>query len=92
LATSNRGFRKVVRLPWLHEAIGTAEWTGIALGPIFDGFQQSVAYRYQTDADDPGAPVDRIRVRSLMTPPGIPDFFTRRRFLEPGRTVISGRA
>ena len=58
----------------------------------FDGFQQAVAYRYQRDAEDPGVPVSRIRVRALMAPPGVPDFFSRRRFLEPGRLTLHGRA
>ena len=58
----------------------------------FKGFQQTVAYRYQKDADDPGVPVQRIRVRALMVPPGIPDFFSRRRFIEPGRVTVTGRA
>ena len=47
----------------------------------FDGFQQTVAYRYQQDADDAGTPVTWIRVRSLMVPPGVPDFFTRSRIV-----------
>lgn len=58
----------------------------------FDGYQQAVAYRYQRDADDPGEPVSRMRVRSLMIPPGIPDFFTRRRYADAGPTRIVGRA
>jgi len=58
----------------------------------FGGFQQAVAYRYQQDADDPGEPVARIRVRALMIPPGIPDFFSRRRFVAPGPIELSGRA
>jgi DMSO/TMAO reductase YedYZ molybdopterin-dependent catalytic subunit len=58
----------------------------------FEGFQQAVAYRYQQDADDPGHPVSRMRVRALMIPPGIPDFFSRRRFVEPGLVALSGRA
>ncbi len=58
----------------------------------FEGFQQAVAYRYQRDADDPGHPVSRIRVRALMIPPGIPDFFSRRRFVHPGLVTLSGRA
>jgi DMSO/TMAO reductase YedYZ molybdopterin-dependent catalytic subunit len=58
----------------------------------FDGFQQAVAYRYQRDAGDPGEPVSRMRVRALMVPPGTPDFFTRRRFVEPGRATLRGRA
>jgi sulfane dehydrogenase subunit SoxC len=58
----------------------------------FGGFQQAVAYRYQQDADDPGEPVQRLRVRALMTPPGISDFFSRRRFVDPGPITLSGRA
>jgi sulfane dehydrogenase subunit SoxC len=58
----------------------------------FQGFQQAVAYRYQRDAEDPGEPVERIRVRALMIPPGIPDFFSRRRYVEPGTTRVHGRA
>ncbi len=169
-----------VSLPWLHEAIGTAEWTGTSLWPLveeagiaddgvelafrgadrgfqggeeqdygrsltlaearrpevmlayamngqplqaqhgsplrllvpgwygmtsvkwlrsieavaepFRGYQQAVAYHYQRDADDPGEPVSRIRVRALMIPPGIPDFFTRQRFVDRGRVVLAGRA
>jgi DMSO/TMAO reductase YedYZ molybdopterin-dependent catalytic subunit len=62
------------------------------VGERFEGFQQAVAYRYQHDADDPGEPVQRIRTRALMIPPGIPDFFSRRRFVEPGRMTLYGRA
>lgn len=58
----------------------------------FEGFQQLTAYRYQQAADDPGEPVTRVRVRSLMTPPGSPDFSTRARTLSPGRTELTGRA
>lgn len=58
----------------------------------FEGFQQAAAYRYQRDADDPGTPVTRIRARALMIPPGIPDFFTRRRFVGRGRVALTGRA
>ncbi|MDF2750486.1 MAG: putative sulfite oxidase [Gaiellaceae bacterium] len=58
----------------------------------FTGFQQANAYRYQGDADDPGAPVRHMRVRALMTPPGIPDFFSRGRVVDAGRVTLSGRA
>ncbi len=63
-----------------------------AVAEPFTGFQQTPAYRYQRDGDDPGEPVTRIRVRALMVPPGIPDFFTRRRFVERGRVGLVGRA
>jgi DMSO/TMAO reductase YedYZ molybdopterin-dependent catalytic subunit len=58
----------------------------------FAGFQQAVSYRYKRDADDPGEPVQRTRVRALMIPPGIPDYFSRRRFLDAGRVTLAGRA
>lgn len=57
----------------------------------FDGFQQTGSYLLQTDEDDPGEPVDRIRVRALMIPPGFPDFPQRRRTLSAGTTVLRGR-
>lgn len=58
----------------------------------FDGFQQEVAYRYQHDADDAGTPVTWMKVRALMIPPGIPDFFTRGRVLPAGPVMLRGRA
>jgi DMSO/TMAO reductase YedYZ molybdopterin-dependent catalytic subunit len=58
----------------------------------FTGYQQAVAYVFRKDADDAGTPVRRIRVRSLMVPPGIPDFLTRQRTLEAGPTMLRGRA
>ena len=72
----------------------SVKWlTSIEVIPeAFDGFQQAVAYRYQRDGDDPGDPVSRIRARALIIPPGIPDFFSRRRFVEPGLVTLSGRA
>jgi hypothetical protein len=58
----------------------------------FDGYQNSVAYRYRTSADDPGVPVTRIRPRALLTPPGFPDFMTRTRVVDAGEQVLTGRA
>ena len=40
----------------------------------------------------PGPPVTRILPRSLMVPPGIPDFLSRTRFLAPGPCSLEGRA
>jgi sulfane dehydrogenase subunit SoxC len=58
----------------------------------FDGYQQTVAYR-MFDADErPGDPVTRMLPRSLMVPPGVPDFFSRQRHLEPGPVTLTGRA
>ena len=58
----------------------------------YEGYQQAVAYRYQQDADDPGTPVTWMKVRSLMVPPGVPDFFTRSRIVPPGPVMLTGRA
>lgn len=63
-----------------------------ALTQHFDGYQQSVAYWYKSSPEDPGEPVQRIRPRSLLIPPGFPDFLTRRRILSQGRVEIRGRA
>jgi len=63
-----------------------------AVAEPFRGYQQMPAYHYQRDADDPGEPVTRMRVRALMIPPGIPDFLTRYRFVDAGRLTLRGRA
>jgi sulfane dehydrogenase subunit SoxC len=58
----------------------------------FDGFQQMQTYMYRASTDAPPVPVTRIRVKSLLVPPGIPDWFTRRRLVEAGPTALFGRA
>jgi len=57
-----------------------------AIGDEFRGWQQAEAYKID------GAPVTRIVPRSLLAPPGIPDFMTRERFLHPGPCELVGRA
>ena len=58
----------------------------------FGGWQQAVGYRLRQSEDEDGEPVTRMLPRALMIPPGIPDFFSRSRLLEPGRCVLEGRA
>jgi sulfane dehydrogenase subunit SoxC len=58
----------------------------------FRGWQQEVAYHLRESEDDAGRPVTRILPRSLMVPPGIPDFLSRSRFLAAGPCVLEGRA
>jgi sulfane dehydrogenase subunit SoxC len=58
----------------------------------FDGWQQAVAYHLRESEEEQGTPVTRILPRSLLVPPGIPDFLTRTRYLEPGPCTIAGRA
>ncbi|MGQ0652361.1 MAG: sulfite oxidase [Betaproteobacteria bacterium] len=63
-----------------------------ALAEPFDGPQQVRSYHFRRDAADAGTPCTRMRVNSLMVPPGIPDFYTRSRMVEPGLVEITGRA
>ena len=58
----------------------------------FAGYQQAHAYRFRRDEEDEGEPLDRMRPRALMVPPGIPDFPTRERTVTPGACEIEGRA
>ena len=58
----------------------------------FTGFQNSVAYRMYNEDGEPGEPVTRMLPRSLMVPPGVPDFMTRERRVEPGPVTLIGRA
>jgi sulfane dehydrogenase subunit SoxC len=57
----------------------------------FEGFQM-LAYRRRDQADDDGIDVTRIFPRSLMIPPGFPEFFTRTRIVDAGRIDLTGRA
>ena len=58
----------------------------------FDGYQQVGNYMYRQNRDDPGVPVTHLRVKSLMVPPGIPDWYTRYRVVERGPVDLFGRA
>ncbi len=63
-----------------------------AIDQSFSGVQQAIKYRYKQCEDDPGTPVTRKRPRALMVPPGIPDFLSRERHVQAGRTLVEGRA
>jgi DMSO/TMAO reductase YedYZ molybdopterin-dependent catalytic subunit len=63
-----------------------------ALAQPYDGFQQVSAYLYRAVPGGPTTPVTHMRVKSLMVPPGIPDFYTRRRMAEAGAVQLFGRA
>jgi DMSO/TMAO reductase YedYZ molybdopterin-dependent catalytic subunit len=58
----------------------------------FGGYQNAVGYRMYDADGNPGEPVTRMLPRSLTLPPGIPDFLTRERVLEPGPVTLQGRA
>ncbi len=58
----------------------------------FEGYQQARAYHYRRDESDPGEPVTRMLPRALMVPPGMPDFMSRLRYVEPRVHDVEGRA
>jgi len=58
----------------------------------FAGYQNSWSYRLRQAEDEEGEPLDRMQPRSLMAPPGIPEFMTRDRTVAAGEVVLEGRA
>ena len=63
-----------------------------ALTKPFDGFQQVKTYLFKQNKNDPGEPIREIRVKSLMVPPGVPDWTSRKRFVKSGHVELVGRA
>jgi DMSO/TMAO reductase YedYZ molybdopterin-dependent catalytic subunit len=61
-------------------------------GEPFDGYQQRRSYRLREQEDEEGTPVERIQVRALVIPPGVPEFATRARVVRGGACVLEGRA
>jgi sulfane dehydrogenase subunit SoxC len=58
----------------------------------FEGWQQAEAYHFHLTEEDAGTPVTRMLPRSLMIPPGIPEFLERTRLLDAGPCTLEGRA
>lgn len=63
-----------------------------AVAEPFEGYQQTPGYHFQSKPDELDDPVTRIRVHALMAPPGIPDYFTRKRLVDAGDVTLIGRA
>jgi len=78
------GWYGMTSVKWLRSIVAVTE--------PFEGYQQTPAYHYASNADDPGEPVTRIKPRALMLPPGIPDFFSRHRIVDQERVDLLGRA
>jgi DMSO/TMAO reductase YedYZ molybdopterin-dependent catalytic subunit len=78
------GWYGMTNVKWLHRIT--------CLSEPFRGYQQESAYRMLEREGEDGSPVTRMMPRSLMVPPGIPDFMTRERFVEPKPCLIEGRA
>ncbi len=62
------------------------------VGSPFEGYQMSHSYRIRYAEDEPGEAITTIAPRSLMVPPGIPEYTTRDRVVGAGTCEIVGRA
>jgi sulfane dehydrogenase subunit SoxC len=78
------GWYGMTNVKWLSAVTVVAE--------PFAGYQQTSAYWFREDEDTEGTPVTRMQPRSLMLPPGIPDFQTRERHVPLGPICLEGRA
>jgi DMSO/TMAO reductase YedYZ molybdopterin-dependent catalytic subunit len=58
----------------------------------FAGYQMRHSYRVRQEEDEPGEPITTIAPRSLIVPPGIPEFLSRARVVEAGPCELVGRA
>jgi DMSO/TMAO reductase YedYZ molybdopterin-dependent catalytic subunit len=58
----------------------------------FAGYQNAWSYRLRQAEDEEGVPLSRMQPRSLMAPPGIPEFMTRDRTVAAGEVLLEGRA
>lgn len=63
-----------------------------ALTTAFDGHQQIGTYHLKQSESDSGVPIQDMRVKSLIKPPGVPDWSSRKRCVSAGSVVLSGRA
>jgi DMSO/TMAO reductase YedYZ molybdopterin-dependent catalytic subunit len=78
------------------------DWYGMAsvkwlerievIDQAFDGVQQALSYHFRTVPGGSGTPCTRMRVNSLMVPPGIPDYYGRVRTVDAGTVEVLGRA
>jgi DMSO/TMAO reductase YedYZ molybdopterin-dependent catalytic subunit len=78
------GWYGMTNVKWLHRIT--------VVDAPFEGYQQVRGYRLRTSDEDPGTPVTRMFPRALLRPPGVPDFMTRRRFVEQRPCRLEGRA
>ena len=63
-----------------------------ALSKPFDGHQQIETYRFRQNRAEIGEPITEMRVKSLMKPPGMPDWISRKRLVSAGLVTLIGRA
>ena len=72
----------------------SVKWIGriMLIAEPHAGYQMHHSYRLRQDEDEEGVPIMRMAPRSLMVPPGLPEFLTRGRVVEAGACELTGRA
>lgn len=78
------GWYGMTNVKWLRSITAVTE--------PFRGYYHEHSYRVRYTDDDPGTPVTRILPRSLMVPPGIPEYLSRRRTVPAATCPLEGRA
>ena len=78
------GWYGMTNVKWLTEVAVLTE--------PYAGYQVATAYRFRQSEDEEGRPVTLMRPRSLMVPPGVPDFYSRSRIVDAGAVRLEGRA
>ncbi|HKY25512.1 MAG TPA: sulfite oxidase [Gaiella sp.] len=78
------GWYGMTNVKWLSAITVTTE--------PFGGYQVTSGYRVRQSEEEDGRPVTRMRPRSLMVPPGMPDFASRDRIVDAGVVMLEGRA
>jgi DMSO/TMAO reductase YedYZ molybdopterin-dependent catalytic subunit len=63
-----------------------------ALAAPYQGYQQVGTYHFRTKPGEQGTPITTMRVKSLMVPPGLPDWYSGKRLVQAGPVTIHGRA
>lgn len=78
------GWYGMTNVKWLRQITVTDE--------PFVGYYHVSSYRIRTADDDAGEPVSRMLPRSLVIPPGNPEYMTRERRMHAGSCTLAGRA
>ena len=63
-----------------------------ALAVPYQGYQQAGTYHFRAKPGEQGTPITTMRVKSLLVPPGLPDWYSGKRLVEAGPVTIHGRA
>ncbi len=78
------GWYGMTNVKWLQRITVSAE--------PFPGFYMVRSYRLRQTDDEPGEALTRMAPRSLILPPGFPEFLSRERIVSLGPSRLEGRA